>query len=242
MERLSHSHYSFYRLEKFDIDAAKLERVLEENRVDAAAMEQLTLSTAVVNVYGYCGASLITEFVGASLENLIHAREMPNNPFVSDIQPAKKLSIALDIATGVATMHNINGRPGFSSNDLHIGNIFFDSQMRPKLNDFNLALFLMTRPNETGVMCHSVRREGMVDAGWRPPEEYLDVTDTSISVISSNSAEDETPAVRVWPDKVDVFALGSIMYTLLVGYDPWWESGEEEHEAAQRSVAPVGES
>ena len=42
------------------------EDYFEHNRVDAVAMERLTSSPNVVNIFGFCGHSVMTEFADGS--------------------------------------------------------------------------------------------------------------------------------------------------------------------------------
>lgn len=73
----------------------------EHDRVDAVAMERLTSSPHVVDVFGFCGHSVLTEYAdGPRLGELADK---------SKRKPLARLKIARDIAHGLADVHGIDG-------------------------------------------------------------------------------------------------------------------------------------
>ena len=180
--------------------------MLGENLVDALAMEKLTASPRVVDIFGYCGTSLNTEFGGRRLRDVIKA--MHKTQPEKQITPQDKLRLGIEIAKGLAEVH---GHLNIAHNDLHSGNIIFDSQWRPKLNDFNLAKPLM-HDKRTGRMCAKVRDDHASSVSWRPPEEYLD---------KANDAFKKDKPILMWQDKTDVYALGTSLYRLAAEVNPW---------------------
>ena len=71
----------------------------EKHRTEAIAMERLTFSPHVIDVYAFCGQSILSELAdGTSLGKL------------SDKSSRfERLKIALDVAEGLADVHGIDG-------------------------------------------------------------------------------------------------------------------------------------
>lgn len=73
----------------------------ENNRIDAVVLERLTASPHVINVFGFCGHSVLTEFAdGKRLGELADKKKK---------EPLARLRIARDIANGLADVHGIDG-------------------------------------------------------------------------------------------------------------------------------------
>lgn len=130
------------------------------HRIDAVATERLTPSKHVIDIYGYCGQSVINEFAdeGSLLEYVKkHKRSH------------EKLEMARAVAHGIADMHELGGVDNATivHKDLKPANIVILNGTL-KLNDFNDGEFLMwnTHKNRT---CGFRRRR------WTPtyhsPEE-----------------------------------------------------------------------
>jgi serine/threonine protein kinase len=162
------------------------------NRNDAVAMERLTASRSVIDIYGFCGMTVITEFAGSALDQ--------RTDILSSSR--KQLDFAIDIAQGLADVHNIDGveiGPTLVHNDIHTDNIVVTVDDRPLLNDFNMAIPLM-KHNETGETCPFFNYFGNA-VTVRSPEEILQ------------------PHVT---EKADLYALGNIFYFLLTGSSTPW--------------------
>lgn len=172
------------------------EAFFEFNRVDALAMERLTASPHVINLYGYCGLSVVTEFAGKSLDAV-----------TGKMSSTDRLRLASQVAQGLADIHSLDERPSLVHNDINLANLVFTQDDRPVLNDFNVASLLM-KHNETGETCPFVSR--FPNAQWKSPEEQ--VLDT----------KEERPVVT---EKIDIYALGNIFYRLAVGLSPWKKAG-----------------
>ena len=70
----------------------------EFNRVDAISMERLTSSPYVMNIYGFCGMSVVTGYAGETVSDI-----------VDSINPLGKLFMARLIAKGLSDIHGIDG-------------------------------------------------------------------------------------------------------------------------------------
>jgi hypothetical protein len=116
------------------------ERNFERHRVDAVAMEQLTASPYVADVYGYCANSALVDY--SSHADLYSIFKRGNNPTKDE-----RFNIALDTASTVADMHHFNwdGRATMVHMDIKPAQwILIDGMY--KLNDFNLCKFLSWNP------------------------------------------------------------------------------------------------
>ncbi|KAL7579727.1 hypothetical protein ACA910_021870 [Epithemia clementina (nom. ined.)] len=168
----------------------------ENNRVDALAMERLTSSPYIIDVYAFCAMSVVQEFAGKEISS-----------FANKLDPKNKLEIATKVAQAVVDIHSIGGadQPSLVHNDINLANLIFTEDGRPVLNDFNIAI-LLKKHNETGETCPFYFR--FPNPQWRSPEEQ----------IYSDQQDLEPPLVT---EKVDVYGLGNVIYRLLVGQSPW---------------------
>lgn len=115
----------------------------ENSRVDGLAMERLTASPFVINVYAFCAMTVVQEFAGKDISSL---------PATTD--PKLKLSLATKVAQAVADVHSFDepNRPSLAHNDINLANLIITDDGRPVLNDFNVAILLKAN-NETGETC-----------------------------------------------------------------------------------------
>jgi serine/threonine protein kinase len=171
------------------------------------AMERLTHSQYVLDIYGYCGQSALNELAHfadgmSSLEHL--AKNLKNN-YNSEVN-SYRLQVAAMIALGLAHVHEIDGRDRASlvHYDMNPRNIAIVKSGKPKLNDFNVAEFLRwdTALNQS---CGFPGR--LHEPWWRAPEEMI------MPGINGTDA----PRLN---EKVDVYAFGNILQKFLTGHMP----------------------
>ena len=179
----------------------------ELHRIDAVAMEQLTSSQFVLNVYGYCGQSALNEFANfkipelSSLEKFDRQLRGKKHPRIDRM----KLKLAVSVATGVADMHELSAdlvgdnRPAIVHYDLNPRNVAIVKGGLPKLNDFNVAHFLKWNPR-TNETCGFEGR--LHEPWWRAPEE-----------VSRNGTGPLTSAI-------DVYSLGNLLFHILTTHSP----------------------
>jgi len=113
----------------------------EFQRVDAVAMDMLTSSKHVLDIYGFCGLSALNQFAGKydgrSLTQLADHRR----------KYLDKLRLAKEIAQGLADIHSIDGVSSGGAtlihNDINTENILLSEEGVPLFNDFNIADFPM---------------------------------------------------------------------------------------------------
>jgi len=187
----------------------------EHDRVDAVAMERLTSSPHVINIFGFCGHSVMTEFAdGSSVGELADK---------SKKKPLARLSIARDIAAGLADVHGIDGdgNATFVHLDINPANVIsIDGTL--KLNDFNIGILL--RWNTTSnTQCGFPTQ--YPNPQWRSPEEANNSTHLT--------------------EKVDIFSMGHIFFRLICGHEPWNKlevggkpSKEVVNEKVQKGILP----
>ena len=110
---------------------------MEMHRVDSLMYERLTSSPSVMDIYGYCGHSGLFEFSdGGTLKDLVLNRQRRGEKPLSRMD---KLTIAVEVASGVADLHTMGSRNGYAAmahGDLCL-NQFVRSGGKYKLNDFN---------------------------------------------------------------------------------------------------------
>ena len=204
---------NFYRAHRYEHNFEDAH--FEHDRVDAVAMERLTSSPHVINIFGFCGHSVLTEYAdGKRVGQLADkAKKIP----------LKRLEIARDIANGLADVHGIDGdgNTTFVHLDVNPANVVSVNGTL-KLNDFNIGIIRQwnTTSNEP---CGFPAQ--YPNPQWRSPEE----------------ARNEQHLT----EKVDVFSLGHIFFRLICGHEPWnkLEPGgkptkEEIGEKVQRGDLP----
>jgi serine/threonine protein kinase len=215
-------------LKTLRIEREFLSEYYELHRRDAVAMERLTASPFVVNVYGYCGQSAINEladfpFPGVqSLESFNRRMRGKESVKTNSI----KLRMAASIALGLADIHaagTVSGTTGsymgeggalMAHYDLNPRNIALFAGGRPKINDFNIAEFLRYNP-ETNKTCKFPSR--LHEPWWRAPEE-MNTTHTA------------------WVDEnVDVYALGNILFHTLTTHS----ARGKQHKDRMNEVRPI---
>ena len=205
-------HYCccFYRYEHNFEDAH-----FEHDRVDAIAMERLTSSPHVINIFGFCGHSVMTEYADGSRLGALADK--------SRKKPLERLRIARDIANGLADVHGIDGdgNTTFVHLDINPANVVSVNGTL-KLNDFNIGIIRQwnTTSNEA---CGFPTQ--YPNPQWRSPEEARNVQHLT--------------------EKVDIFSLGHIFFRLICGHEPWNKlepggrpSKEAVNEKVQRGVLP----
>jgi len=166
------------------------------NRADAVAMERLTPSPHVIDIYGFCGMSAMTEFGQGNFKDIIDAAK-----------PIKKLKYARDVASGLASAHYIDGYDGnvtLVHNDLNPSNVMVNHGT-VKLNDFNIGVMMAWHQYEHRP-CRFQNK--FSNAQWRAPEEQK--VDDKLS---------DSPLT----EKIDIYALGNIFFRIIAGHDPWKE-------------------
>ncbi|KAL7581141.1 hypothetical protein ACA910_005936 [Epithemia clementina (nom. ined.)] len=195
---------------------------------DAMAMERLTFSPYVVNVYGYCGQSALNEYA-----DFPHGQDVKTLEKLSRLMRGKRdaramllrLVMAAGLASGLAHVHRAGAEwqvdlipqeslpplprqaiPALMVHyDINPRNIALFSAGRPKINDFNIAEFIRYDPVRKQPCGFESRMHG---PWWRSPEE----------VRTTNDANSSIPILL--NEKVDVYSLGSTLLHLFTSFAP----------------------
>lgn len=190
------------------------DETFELNRVDGVSMEQLTHSRYITDIYGYCGTTSLQEFAGGNLAK-----------FLPKLKPIEQLGMAAWVAAGVADIHEVGKKKASGDgntavlnntiaaslihNDINMDNILLgnrDGINVPLINDFNIAIF-RKKDAKTGAPCKF--RGRFFNPQWMAPEQMF-----------TNDREDSL-SIGFLNEKIDVYALGNILYKIAVGKSPW---------------------
>ena len=209
--RLSEDMKTAVVLKTFKYEHNMEDAFFEFNRVDAISMERLTSSPYVMDIYGFCGMSVVTAYAGETVTDI-----------VDSINPLGKLFMARLIAKGLSDIHGIDGggkQCTLIHNDINYANVMVGGPRRlPKFNDFNLAVLQM-RNMHTGLTCPFTHH--FPNPQWRSYEEQVGPTGVT----------------RELSEKIDVYALGNIYYRFIVGKGPWktapWRTKYERNSAGK---------
>lgn len=166
---------------------------------DGLVMERNTASNHVLSMYSYCNYSNLVERATGTVSRWIKKKS-------KTAKPIELLRVANMVAQGVKDMHMYepdsegNLLPTMASADIKASQFLETSPGIFKVNDFNRARFLTSKKPNTICPFYmpGIKHNGST---MRAPEEYLD-----------NGAQS---------DKIDVFSLGSLLYHILVGHEPF---------------------
>lgn len=177
------------------------DRYFEFSRVDALAMERLTSSPYVMGIHGFCGVSVVTERGTCDIEHV-----------VDHLSPRSKVDLARKIAKSIAAVHNIGG-PGSVAlvhNDINMANFFWGPTNNPLLNDFNIAVLVM-KDRHTNKSCTFPGH--FPNPQFKSPEEQAGPDGNSVGQLN---------------EKVDIYALGNLLFRFATGKGPWREIADSK--------------
>eukprot|EP00537_Pseudo-nitzschia_pungens_P003235 CAMPEP_0172359682 /NCGR_PEP_ID=MMETSP1060-20121228/3873_1 /TAXON_ID=37318 /ORGANISM="Pseudo-nitzschia pungens, Strain cf. cingulata" /LENGTH=379 /DNA_ID=CAMNT_0013081459 /DNA_START=369 /DNA_END=1508 /DNA_ORIENTATION=- len=184
-------------------------RNYDRHRRDAVAMERLSSSTFIMDIYAACGNSGLFEYAaGGSLEDSVFFNyHRKGNLEQAPWTPQEKLVVAYQTASGVADLHNFakEGVPAVAHTDVGTPQyVYVEEAEVYKLNDFNRARFLAKNSKTDEICTYEV---GNNPGTYRSPEEY---------------------AYKPQTEKVDIYSLGNVLYAVLTGKDPFEEEKEKK--------------
>lgn len=170
-------------------------RNFDRHRRDAVAMERLTSSPYILDIYAFCGNSGIFEYAaGGDLEDSAYYGQAP------EWTPREKLVVAHQVASGMSAVHHFEkgGIPAIAHTDISPGQFVYVQESRIfKLNDFNRCRFIPWNKKTNSPCPFTV---GSNPGIFRAPEEF--------------NYEPET-------EKVDVYSIGNILYGVLTRLFPF---------------------
>ena len=206
---------------------------------DAIAMERLTPSPHIIDVYGFCGLSALNEMANGSVVSFLQRKVL---------SPRRVLSLAVDAVLAVASVHGLDEGlpPTMVHRDINVKNfvISLDGSSL-KLNDFNFATFLKwdaRTKSRCGFLTRSVspvRYRGHVipeknvfilifEIADHHPFYFLKVSVIALtfslfivveSLMKYRSPEEIKRSFQT--EKVDIYALANVFYFLLTGKEPY---------------------
>ena len=203
-------HNTSFAIKTLRLQRDFLPEYFELHRRDAVALERLTQSPYVMDIYGFCGQSTMNElaFQNNQMNDLYR---MATGPMMNNFSPyilKTKLQIASMTALAVAHVHSVpidhvegldrqtKAPASIVHYDINPRNVVIMPSGKPKLNDFNVAEFL-TWNQKLNATCGFEGR--FHEPWWRSPEEMQK---------------------RLLDEKVDVYSLGNTLYVLLTGTEP----------------------
>jgi serine/threonine protein kinase len=205
-------------------------RNFDRHRRDALVMEQLTANPYLVDVFGYCGNSILTESLSVTLydaivrggilvdddsddvqavrdgndnNNTVKQKQQNRSigPARTNVTRTDRLHWAIDVAKGVQALHE----HGIVHADLHDPERRERQRRRIKINDFNRCRFLAVRQNDTTTRCPF--RIPSAPGKQRSPEEY---------------------DFQQLTDKMDIYATANLLYAIFTRKRPWGDFASAE--------------
>jgi serine/threonine protein kinase len=146
-------------------------RNYDRHRRDAVAMERLSSSPFIMDIYAFCGNSGLFEYAdGGSLSHSVFAEEEEG---VKPWDSKEKLVVAHQAAAGLAALHNTDkeGVASIAHTDITTSQfVYVEEAGIFKLNDFNRCRFIAWN-NKTNKPCTyevgnnpgKVRRHSLLD-------------------------------------------------------------------------------
>ncbi|CAB9500486.1 Probable serine/threonine-protein kinase [Seminavis robusta] len=179
-------------------------------RMDAFVTERFTSHKQFVDIFGFCGVSMLTEYfpfgdVEKDVVGFQHHRKDFNplkdevlNP-LNNFTGTEKLQLALNMVEPVAALHNFKDGV-VVHDDIQLCQYLWTEEngISVKLNDFNRAE-IMLWDDQAQKYCKYKNGRGHGD--WRSPEEYKDLP---------------------LDEKIDIWSLGNNFYSILTGVYPFF--------------------
>lgn len=137
---------------------AFVDRNFDRHRRDAVAMERLTASPFIMDIYGFCGTSGVFEFAdGGSLDGALWSTGGggSDGDTVEPWNSMERLVVAYQVAAALAAVHNYpkEGTAAMAHTDIALGQYVYVQEAGSfKLQDFNRARFLAWN-NKTNTPC-----------------------------------------------------------------------------------------
>ena len=202
-------------------------RNYDRHRRDAIVMEQLTSSPYVVDIYGFCGNSVMTEYMDLTLEDI--AFDDSQYPIIDTdvgdkivVTSDKRIQLALDMVRGVQAIHEIPGGPIVHA-DLQAKQFLISRQTGTvKINDFNRCRFMASK--------HSNRTTNVNTPTNMPLSLATTTNATTTATVPCKFRIPSAPGISRSPEeyrddeldeKIDVYAVGHVLYNLLSYREAW---------------------
>ena len=147
------------------------DRNLDRHRRDALAMERLTSSPNIIDIYGYCANTVWTEFLPNTLDHVMKEMSQPES---------KLLDTTTQMAQSLKDLHSYD----IIHADITPKQFLVSSDLKTvKLNDFNRCRFLPRKKVNSTIKCPV--RIPSAPGNSRAPEEYeIDFLTEQLDVFS----------------------------------------------------------
>ena len=177
---------------KYGVDSKRI----NQERKDALILERTTRAEFTPSVYIYCGTAVIVDHAPRDLK-YYNEKRLERNLTVS---PLDRLKISIHIASGVADVHSAD----FIHNDLHEQQFLYQDGLF-KLNDFNYAKPIYIDKNTSETCSLSIFKMGLFGRSLEELQYKVD----------------KKRSMPVKPDKIDVWMMGNLLYTILTDLQVW---------------------
>ncbi|KAL7532977.1 hypothetical protein ACHAXR_004969 [Thalassiosira sp. AJA248-18] len=241
-------------LKTLRIERDFLEEYYELHRRDALAMERLTFSPYVLDIYGYCGQSAINELANFGIEGMSSLEKVARSFRGMDhIEPVSKIKLQLAsmVAAGVSHMHSIdypdfpesrdydsdNKNPSFGKTIAGKKKITSNATLvHYDLNPRNIAIVKRGKPklndfNVAEFLTWDPKRNRTCgfkgrfrEPWWRAPEEMH---------FHLSNYTNPSPLT----EKIDIYSLGNILWDILTTHSPRGKMKKELEAEVRPSVA-----
>lgn len=165
-------------------------------------MERLSPSPSILDIYAYCGTSVVVQPMEVGLSKRIVPKpglaSQEELDKLDDVYPrnnltnSEKLQISLEMARSLADLHGFEGGP-IAQGDVHADQWLVSASGSIKLNDFNYAVIPEWNSAKQNYCLEDEQKE-WGDELNRAPQEY------------SGDDQDES---------IDTYSFGNIMYQMV---------------------------
>jgi len=238
------------------------QRNFQRHRRDALVMERLGTSHHVVQIYGYCANTVLTQAISHTLDDVIYARENeevktwsprgglhtspPLESWMGKDENGELLAtreteigrirLALGVFRGLKDLHERLDLPIVHA-DLQAKQYLVDSTTgQVYLNDFNRCRFLTKKDDQFYDASVRNRTTGSDNAS---DASELESCPLHIPTAPGASRSPEEYDMAPLNEKIDVYSAGNVLYGIITGLHPWnKERGKNIKTAIQNGKRP----
>lgn len=187
----------------------------EHTRIDAILSERLTSSPHVIDIYGVCGLSTMSE-VGVVDDKWVTRKNVKNDSEKTKRTRLEKLDLARQMAHALADFHGAGGSDENATaiwRNLKSQNVLF-VEGKLKINDFDDAILLRRNATDGSPCKFQLDASVYQNKTYQPPE-----------LCYSGENLDE---------KIDIYALGGLLYHILTRSRPYNDIRDNQMELKRR--------
>ncbi|CAB1104278.1 unnamed protein product [Ectocarpus sp. CCAP 1310/34] len=199
----------------------RLKAHLEMHRVESLTLEALRGHPNVVGMVGFCNTTVVTEY---HPYNFLHAIFRKTE----ELSLRRVVSLALDVAQGMQARYGEKGyRKSFGhalheiAGAIHLDmkpqQLLIDNAGRGKVNDFNSVQLMSADHSGDGKHCPILTGRPARLVPWKAPENIAGKVFNSGNPLGSTVSTFARPVT----EKVDIYAMGMIYYSLISGGLPF---------------------